>query len=72
MAGYNKGDTVKWKWGDGFARGKVSETFTDDVERTIKGTAVRREASQDCPAYLIEQDDGDRVLKSHSEVDRDS
>ena len=46
----------------------MQESFTEDVERTIKGNKVKREATSDEPAYLIEQDDGDRVLKSHSEV----
>lgn len=66
---YNKGDTVKWKWGDGYGEGKVTERFTSKVTRTIDGTDVTRNASDDEPAYLIEQDDGDRVLKSHSELE---
>lgn len=65
---FQTGDKVKWKWGDGFGEGKVAERFTDDVTRTIDGTEVKRKATDDEPAYLIEQDDGDRVLKSHSEV----
>ena len=65
---YNKGTKVKWTWGSGEATGEVQESFTEDVERTIKGNKVKREATKDEPAYLIEQDDGDRVLKSHSEV----
>lgn len=65
---YQVGDKVQWKWGDGYGKGKVSERFTDDVKRTIDGNDVKRKASRDEPAYLIEQDDGDRVLKSHSEL----
>ncbi|MEL7240067.1 MAG: DUF2945 domain-containing protein [Planctomycetota bacterium] len=68
MAGYNKGDKVQWDWGNGTAKGEITEVFTEDVERTIKGNDVKRNASSDEPAYMIEQDDGDRVLKSHSEV----
>ena len=33
---------------------------------------VARNASEDEPAYLIEQEDGDRVLKSHSGVTKSS
>ena len=66
------GDKVKWKWGNGFGEGKIAERFTDDVTRTINGTDVKREATDDEPAYLIEQDDGDRVLKSHSEIKKAS
>lgn len=65
-----KGTEVKWKWGDGTAKGEVQEVFHSDVERTINGNEVKREASQDSPAYLIKQDDGSRVLKSSDEVSR--
>ena len=65
---YTKGDKVKWEWGNGTATGEVQESFTEDVERTIKGSKIKRKASKDEPAYLIKQEDGDRVLKSHSEV----
>lgn len=65
---HNKGTKVQWSWGSGTATGEVQESFTEDVTRTIKGTEVTRKASTDTPAYLIEQEDGDRVLKSHSEV----
>ena len=68
MAGYETGTKVRWDWGSGTATGTIKERFTDDVERTIEGNTVKRKASDDEPAYLIEQDDGDRVLKSHSEV----
>ena len=62
------GDTVEWSWGNGTGSGKVTERFTSKVTRTIKGNEVTRDASDDEPAYLIEQDDGDRVLKSASEL----
>lgn len=68
MSTFSKGDKVEWNWGNGTGTGKVVERFTSNVERTIKGSDVKREASDDCPAYLIEQEDGDQVLKSHSEV----
>lgn len=65
---FSKGDSVEWDWGNGTGEGKVVERFTEKVTRTIKGTEVTRKASEDEPAYLIEQDDGDRVLKSQSEI----
>ena len=67
---YRIGEKVKWKWGDGFGEGTIAERFTDDVTRTIDGTEVKRNASDEEPAYLIEQQDGDRVLKSHSEIQK--
>ena len=62
------GDQVEWKWGSGTGTGEVVERFTDKVTRTIDGSEITRDASEDEPAYLIEQDDGDRVLKSSSEL----
>ena len=71
MSRYSKGDTVKWNWGQGDASGTVKEVFTDTVTRTIKGNEIKRKATEDNPAYLIEQDDGDHVLKSESELESD-
>ncbi len=68
MSGYSAGATVKWKWGDGTATGKIETVYTEKTTRKIKGTEVTRKASEDEPAYYIKQDDGDTVLKSHSEV----
>jgi hypothetical protein len=68
MAKFRIGSKVEWRWGKGTGIGKVKESFTDDVERTIAGATIKRKASADEPAYLIEQEDGRCVLKSHSEV----
>ncbi len=62
------GDTVEWSWGSGTGTGKVTERFTERVSRTLQGNEVTRDATEDEPAYLIEQDDGDEVLKSATEV----
>ena len=63
-----KGSKVSWNWGANSAEGKVVERFTSRVTRMIKGTEVTREANRKEPAYLIEQADGDKVLKSRSEL----
>ena len=65
-----KGTEVKWKWGNGTATGKVAETFTEEVSRTIDGNEVTRKGSDDDKALLIEQEDGGKVLKLESEVER--
>lgn len=62
------GDQVEWNWGSGTGTGTVVERFTEKVTRTIDGSEITRDASEDEPAYLIEQDDGDRVLKSSTEL----
>lgn len=64
------GTTVRWKWGQDYAQGKVSEVHHAEVSRTIKGSQVTRNGSEDNPAYVIEQDDGTTVLKLKSEVER--
>ena len=65
---FGKGQRVSWNWGGNDACGKIEERFERDVERTIKGTKVTRHGSEENPAYLIRQEDGDRVLKLGSEL----
>lgn len=62
------GDRVEWNWASGTGTGTVVERFTEQVTRTIAGSEITRDATEDDPAYLIEQDDGDRVLKSSTEL----
>lgn len=63
-----KGTNVQWKWGSGTAKGKVIETFTEEVHKTIKGSKITRKGEKGNKALLIEQEDGDKVLKLESEV----
>jgi len=65
-----EGTKISWKWGNGRATGQVEEVFHEPVTKTIDGNEVKRTASENDPAYLIRQDDGQRVLKSASEVER--
>ena len=67
---FRKGTNVRWNWSGSTATGKITEVFTEDVERTIKGSKIKRKATKDEPAYMIEQEDGNRVLKSKSEIER--
>ncbi len=65
---FRKGQAVKWEWGQGTAKDKVADKFTRRVQRTIKGSKVVKNGTEDNPAYLVEQDDGDQVLKRGSEL----
>jgi predicted HD phosphohydrolase len=65
---FGKGASVRWKWGSGEARGKIVERFDRRVSRTLKGKRITRVGNAENPAYLIEQDEGDRVLKRGSEL----
>lgn len=69
---YGKGDNVKWKWGEGYGRGQVVERHTETVERTIDGSSIKRKGDTDDAALVIEQDDGQTVLKLESEVSKDT
>ncbi|MEJ6399226.1 hypervirulence associated TUDOR domain-containing protein [Yoonia sp. 208BN28-4] len=70
MSDYNEGDKVEWDWGNGTGTGKVVKKYTQKITLKIDGTEVTRDASDDEPAYKIEQDDGDEVLKSGSELSK--
>ena len=60
---------VKWDWGNGTGKGQIKERFEREVTRTLKGSEVTRDGSEDNPAYLIKQEDGDEVLKLGSELE---
>ncbi|NJC24691.1 hypervirulence associated TUDOR domain-containing protein [Neolewinella antarctica] len=64
------GSKVSWKWGNGTAEGKVKETWSEEVTRTIKGSKITRKGEEGNKALLIEQEDGDEVLKLESEVEK--
>ena len=63
-----EGTTVRWQWSGSSATGKVVEVHHDTVVRSLGGSEITRHGSDDDPAYLIEQEDGARVLKLKSEV----
>jgi hypothetical protein len=65
---FSKGDDVKWNWGPGQAEATVKEVHTERVERTIDGKKKTRNGSEDNPAYVLEQSNGQAVLKLHSEL----
>lgn len=63
-----KGTRVEWNWRGATAYGKVVETFKEPVVRTIKGSKITRKGTPENKAVLIEQKDGDLVLKLESEI----
>ncbi len=65
---FHIGDDVEWDWGNGTGTGTITKRYTQKITRTLQGSEVTRNASEDEPAYLIEQDDGDEVLKSSTEL----
>ena len=65
-----KGSRVKWKWGNGMAKGEVVETYTKKTTKIISGTEVTRIGESGNKALFIRQEDGSTVLKSENEVKR--
>lgn len=65
---YRKGANVSWNWGSGTAKGKIEERFDRRVQRTLKGSKVVKNGTAENPAYLIEQEDGTKLLKRGSEL----
>ncbi|QPH54451.1 DUF2945 domain-containing protein [Pontivivens ytuae] len=68
--GIQVGDKVKWNWGNGSATGEVVKRYTQKITLKIDGAEVTRDADDDNPAFRIEQEDGDEVLKSESELEK--
>jgi hypothetical protein len=67
---FAKGAKVRWNWASGTAEGEVVERFDRRVSRTLKGKRITRVGTRENPAYLLRQDDGDRILKRGSELHR--
>ena len=65
-----EGSIVSWKWGNGIAEGKVIETYTQEVTKTIEASKITRKGEKGNKALFIEQEDGGKVLKLESEVSR--
>ena len=65
-----QGSNVKWKWGNGEATGKVVETYTNEVTKTIKGNKITRKGEEGNKALFIRQEDGSEVLKLEQEVEK--
>ncbi|WBY16428.1 DUF2945 domain-containing protein [Erythrobacteraceae bacterium WH01K] len=59
---------VKWDWGNGEGKGQIEERFEREVTRTLQDSEVTKDGDEDNPAYLINQEDGDKVLKRGSEL----
>ncbi|HEX8462739.1 MAG TPA: DUF2945 domain-containing protein [Segetibacter sp.] len=64
-----KGDKVHWAWGKSQAEGTIKEKSEKTITKKIKGTEVKRKASKEEPAYVIEQANGNEVVKSESELE---
>lgn len=64
----SKNTKVTWNWGKGQAEGEVAKSFIRPVAKKIKGSTIKKNASKDNPAYLINQENRNNVLKLQSEL----
>lgn len=69
---FQTGQYVQWNWGKGTGTGQIEERFEREVTRTLQGSEITKHGDSDNPAYLIEQADGDRVLKRGSELEAEN
>ncbi len=63
-----KGTTVTWKYGTGTASGKIEEVHKESITKKIKGSDITRNGTAENPAFVIVQENGDKVVKLQSEV----
>lgn len=70
MKSFATNTKVKWSWGNGEATGKVREVHHKKFSKKIKGSEITRNGTEDNPAYLLEQEDGDEIIKLHSELEK--
>lgn len=61
-------DSVCWKWAGGLVHGQVLEIYQAPVEKIIKGSRIKRNASKERPAYLVQSEAGNLALKLVSEL----
>lgn len=64
------GSRVKWQLGSDVTEGKVIETYTDEITKTLRGSVITRKGRKNNKALLIEQFDGTKVLKLEEEVEK--
>jgi hypothetical protein len=66
---HKKGSKVFWKWGKGKISGIIEEIYVEPVEKEIKNSFIKRNATKDNPAYFIKEENQNiYVLKLHSEL----
>ena len=63
-----KGDQVFWKWMGREIHGVVEEIHMGPIEKEIKGKIIKRNGSEQKPAYLVRSEAGNYALKLHTEL----
>lgn len=65
---FKKGSSIQWRWLGNTIEGVVLDVFTQPTVREIKGKKIKRNGSQENPAYLVKSVAGNEALKLGSEL----
>lgn len=65
---YKKGQRVSWSYGEGRGSGTIISIHTKPVTKTIDGSEITRNGTEENPAVYINSDNGNNVLKLASEL----
>jgi len=64
----SKGSSVQWKWAGSIIEGVVEEIYFHPITKEIKGKFIKRNGSEEKPAYLVKSKAGNYALKLHTEL----
>ncbi len=65
---FKQNDLVYWKWLGRKISGHIVEVYFKPTTKMIKGKNIKRNGSQECPAYLVQAESGNLALKLHTEI----
>ncbi|HJD55591.1 MAG TPA: DUF2945 domain-containing protein [Rickettsia endosymbiont of Pyrocoelia pectoralis] len=65
---HKEGAIVFWQWYGKKLRGTVQKVYCRPIIKNIKEKEIKRNARKQNPAYYIKSDNGNHVLKLHSEL----
>jgi hypothetical protein len=65
---FNVGSAVQWNWMGMQIKGTVSKIYFKPVKKALRGAIVKRNGSEEKPAYLVKSSAGNDVLKLHTEL----
>lgn len=63
-------DPVTWKWMGRTIKGKVIEIYFKPISKIIKGKSIKRNGSDENPAYLVLSEANNEALKLQSELSK--
>jgi hypothetical protein len=67
---FKENDKVFWKWMGNKIYGKVIEVYQCPVTKEIKGKFIKRNGSDEKPAYYVQSEAGNFALKLQTELFR--